>query len=113
MCPEFKSQKTEVEFFVVEKAENGEETRTPLGKGFKEVEVNEKPEREIDIISAEFNTDGDWNSEIEYRVSADGKTLYINKTHFSLANIDEELRDELHDVCRRIVQDLTEKQGDK
>ncbi|WP_026579187.1 hypothetical protein [Bacillus sp. SB47] len=109
MLPEeMKGKKIELQVAI--KGDDGKETYIPLGTGFQEVEVNENPEREIDIISTEFNAGGDWNSEIEYRVSEDGKRLYINKTHFSLVNIDKELRDELHDVCGRIVKNLTEKQ---
>ncbi|WP_077735642.1 hypothetical protein [Bacillus sonorensis] len=113
MCPEFKSQKTEVEFFVVEKAENGEETRTPLGKGFKEVEVNEKPEREIKIKGSEFYPGSDKNSKIEYSIFENRECLSKNTINFSLFNIDKNLRDELQDVCRRIIRSLGEKQGDK
>jgi len=99
-----------IELHVAIKGDDDKETYIPLGTGFQEVEVNKKPEREINIVSAEFNPGGNWDSEIEYRVFEGNKPLYKNKTHFSLVDIDKELRDELHDVFRRIVKNLTEKQ---
>jgi len=60
--------------------------------------------KEIKIRSAEFSgTD----SKIEYSAFEGKKCIYGSTMNFSLLNIDEKLKNELLDVCRRIVEHLS------
>lgn len=60
--------------------------------------------KEIKIRSAEFlGTD----SKIEYSAFEGKKCIYGSTMNFSLLNIDEKLKNELFDVCRRIVEHLS------